>query len=236
MLEINQNLIIFDYYYEKNAFDRKKFTDYLKTKPNTDIYYIVTHGHHDHFSEEIFSPSHQSSKGTTRYILSEDLKEYKGINSNITFCKPYDKLTIGSLNIKTFGSTDQGVSYLVEVIGSEKLIFHSGDLNWWHWKSFSPDEKLQEKKDYLQELEKIKAYLFQNNLTIDIAFVPVDPRLEEFYNLAGNAFIDEIKPKKIFPLHFRNEYEVTTEFQNQCQIPGVFQSVNHPMETFILSD
>lgn len=236
IVETDQHLLIIDYYHENHAFVRKVFFDYLKEQAHKDFYYFVTHGHDDHFTEKIFSTSHQSLKGKTRYILSEDLADYKNTHSNIVFCRPYQAFGVGDLRITTFGSTDQGVSYLIKIKSQDALIFHSGDLNWWHWKHFSQDEQLQEKKDFLEELQKLKAHLTTRDTTPDIAFVPIDPRLEEFYNLAGNAFLEEIHPKKMFPLHFRDDYDITKKFKEQCSEPDVFKSVAHSMETFNLTD
>ncbi len=236
LLETDQDLIIIDYYHEKDGFDRKDFLNYLKRQNHKDFYYFVTHGHDDHFTKEIFSLPYQSIKGKTRYILSEDLAEYKKSIPNVTLCRPYKEFEAGDLHVTTFGSTDQGVSFLIKIKSTATLIFHSGDLNWWHWKHFSQDEQLQEKKDFLEELQKLKVHLTQRNTTPDIAFVPVDPRLEEFYYLAGKAFLEEIKPRKMFPLHFRDDYSVTKKFQEQCGEPETVESVSHAMETFYFGD
>ena len=235
IVETENNLLIIDYYYEKDKLNQKEYFDYLKQQDHKDFYYFVTHGHEDHFTKEIFSPPYQSVKGNTRYILSEDLANYKNTCPGITLCRPYQEFAMGDLNITTFGSTDQGVSYLIKINSQDTLIFHSGDLNWWHWKHFSKDEQLQEKKDYLGELEKLKAHLAIRNATPDIAFVPVDPRLEEFYNLTGNTFLEEIKPKKMFPLHFQDHYDVTKKFKEQSCDSKKVESVSHSMETFIIS-
>ena len=235
ILETDYNLLIIDYYYEKDGLDQKEFFDYLKQQDHKDFYYFVTHGHEDHFTSEIFSPSYQSIKGKTRYILSEDLANYKDTCPDITLCRPYQEFGVGDLRITTFGSTDQGVSYLIKIKSQDILLFHSGDLNWWHWKHFSQDEQLQEKKDYLGELQKLKAHLSTRKSSPDIAFVPVDPRLEEFYNLTGNTFLEEINPKKLFPLHFRGNYDITKKFKEQSKEPKTVVSISHSIETFTIS-
>lgn len=236
ILETEQDLLVIDYYHDKDSFDHKDFINYLKQQNHKDFYYFVTHGHEDHFTKDIFSLPYQSLKGSTRYILSEDLANYKNSHPSITLCRPYQEFEVSGLIITTFGSTDKGVSYLIKVKSRDILIFHSGDLNWWHWKHFSQDEQLQEKKDFLQEIHKLKTHLTARNLTPDIAFVPVDPRLEEFYYLAGKAFLEEIQPKKMFPLHFRDDYDVTKKFEEQYAESATFERVTRPMETFILAD
>lgn len=234
ILETEKNLLIIDYYNEKDGLDQQVFFDYLKEQNHKDFYYLVTHGHADHFTEEIFTSPYQSAKGITRYVLSEDLRSYKKAHPGIKLCRPYQEFSVGDIQVTTFGSTDQGVSYLIYIKSRNTLVFHSGDLNWWHWKNFSQDEQLQEKKDFLEEIQKLKAHLNTNNATPDIAFIPVDPRLEEFYNLTGNAFLEEIKPKKMFPLHFRDHYNVTKKFKEQSSDPDRVESVSHSMETFVI--
>ena len=50
-----------------------------------------------------------------------------------------------------------------------------GDLNWWHWEG-EPDEKNTEmRRAYQAEINRLM------DEKIDIAFVPVDPRLGEQY-------------------------------------------------------
>ena len=54
----------------------------------------------------------------------------------------------------------------------DKNIFHSGDLHFWHWEDDTPEEEKAMYDAYMVQLEKIKKLD-----RIDIAFVPVDPRL-----------------------------------------------------------
>ena len=85
----------------------------------------------------------------------------------------------------------------------EKRIFHSGDLNWWHWKSNSEESHRQEEADFKKELSCIE------EKDIDIAFVPVDPRLEEYYFLTAEYFVDQFRIKELFPIHFGKSFEIT---------------------------
>lgn len=231
MIETNTEVLIIDYFHEEGAFDESNFLDFLSQSPKN-FFYFVTHGHEDHFSKRILSPSFQSSQGNTHYIFSNDLAYLKGAHQNITFCAPYEEFDVADLSISSFGSTDQGVSYLIEIKNSDTLIFHSGDLNWWHWEHFSEEEKLQEKQDFFNELQKIQAKLLKKNQPLDIAFVPVDPRLKDSYYLAGNAFLASLQPLKMFPLHFRNSYSITKKFKDQCSNKNRFESIEHALQSF----
>ena len=42
----------------------------------------------------------------------------------------------------------------------------------------------------------------------DIAFLPLDPRLGEYFYLGIDDFVKEVDVKHIFPMHFWGEYDV----------------------------
>jgi len=47
--------------------------------------------------------------------------------------------------------------------------------------------------------------------------IPVDPRLEEFYHLAGKYFIETIHPKILVPMHFEDNYYIAKEFHDKVK-------------------
>lgn len=57
----------------------------------------------------------------------------------------------------------------------DKVIYHAGDLNWWHWEEESATYNDEMKQNYQREVDKLEGR------KIDAAFVPVDPRLEDAY-------------------------------------------------------
>ena len=113
-------------------------------------------------------------------------------------------MVLDKINIKTFGSTDLGVSFLLNVDNIN--IFYAGDLNWWHWESNSEEDNLNEEKIFKEEIEKIKG------ANIDLAFFPVDPRLGSAFYYGGKYFIEELKPKYFVPMHFGDKLSVTSDF------------------------
>ena len=121
----------------------------------------------------------------------------------------YEKKVIKDIKIKTFGSTDRGVSFLL--MTNKVNIFHAGDLNWWHWENDTKAEQKQEEINFKEEIAKIK------NENIDIAFIPVDPRLKEYYYLAGEYFIQKVAPDYMVPIHFSNNFEITREFVDKIK-------------------
>ena len=46
-----------------------------------------------------------------------------------------------------------------------------------------------------------------DNRTLDLAFVPVDRRLKENSILAIDFFLNNIKVKEVFPMHFGSNYK-----------------------------
>ena len=138
-VETENFFLVFDYY--KGNID-------LKDKRTL---VFVSHGHGDHFNEEIFK--WDDKKRDITYILSSDI-ELDFESENIHFIAPYKEISLDDVDIKTFGSTDLGVSFLVNV--DNITIFHAGDLNWWHWESNTQDENLHEEKIFKEEIEKIK--------------------------------------------------------------------------------
>ncbi|MFP4661000.1 MAG: MBL fold metallo-hydrolase [Halanaerobiales bacterium] len=165
-----------------------------------EIYVFVSHNHSDHYNPVIFD--WQDYNSNIKYILSDDLDA--GKEKNIYYIQENDNLKLDSIEITAYGSTDQGISFLVKL--SDKYIFHSGDLNWWHWSSFSDKQLRKEEKDFKDEVDKLKG------VKIDIAFVPVDPRLGKFYHLAGEYFIDVVEPTLLIPIHFADQYKITEDF------------------------
>lgn len=59
------------------------------------------------------------------------------------------------MKVKAFDSTDEGLSYLVEMDGIR--IFHAGDLNNWHWREESTPREIEEaERDFQQVMETMR--------------------------------------------------------------------------------
>lgn len=205
-VETTDFILIFDFYKEvlrnnENSTNLKKLLS--SGKP---VYVFVSHSHADHFNKKIFTWEGSSIK----YIISDDIK-LKESKSNYIFVKKNDVLTLDNLAIKVFGSTDAGVSFLVSVDGLN--IFHAGDLNWWHWKEDSDEDNQNAEKWFKEEIALI------NGEKIDLAFFPVDTRLEENFYLGGKYFIENMNPRYFIPMHIGNSSvaKVIEAFKNEIQ-------------------
>lgn len=210
LVETENTILVFDYFKDTPANPKENteggilYPEDFKTNKN--IFVLASHSHRDHFSPVIFQWA--KANPNIRYILSSDIKEEVDDEIDVEglyYMDPYERLTIEGIDIKTFGSTDLGVSFLVNVDGVN--LFHAGDLNWWHWKDrFTEEELKREEEDFKKEVGNIIGQ------DIDVACIPVDPRLEEFYQLAGLYFAEKIKPKFILPIHFRDNFHICKDF------------------------
>ena len=212
LIETKEYMIIFDYF-KNRKINLDKDVTLIEKIYNTDKKVMVfsSHSHHDHFNKEIFSWKNKYRE--INYILSDDIIFDKKIN-NCYSIKENEQLILEDIIIKTYGSTDLGVSFLIELEG--KKIFHAGDLNWWYWK----DDTKQEEEHMRTLYQSIVAKILLNK-NIDIAFFPVDPRLEEFCYLGAEYFAENVKPKIMIPMHFDESYYVSEEIKNRIKKFGV---------------
>jgi len=205
-VETTEHFLIFDYYQpspgKNDTIAEGIITgDYLKTKKN--IMVFVSHNHADHFDPIILDWAKDNP--TITYILSSDVVA----NTDQLHChilSAYEEINTNQVIIKTFGSTDQGISFLLQVDGL--TIFHAGDLNWWHWTGESLEEQAIAAAAFKSEMVKIG----EQPIAIDIAFFPIDRRMEEFYSLGAEYFAEKFKPKLLVPMHFGKDFTVTQEF------------------------
>jgi L-ascorbate metabolism protein UlaG (beta-lactamase superfamily) len=186
LVELEEAYLVFDYY--KGTIP--------EFDPQKTVYVFSSHSHHDHFNFNIFTLQKRENK--TYYIFSDDI-QVDGFKE-VTLVQPNMKITVGDCLITTFRSTDLGVAFLVDYKGTK--IYHAGDLNWWHWNGESNDYNEKMKFNYQKEIDKIK------DEKIDVAFVTLDPRLEDAYLLGFDHFMRHTNTQTVFPMHFWDKYEI----------------------------
>ncbi|MFN2340424.1 MAG: MBL fold metallo-hydrolase [Halanaerobium sp.] len=213
-VRVQNKLFIFDYFKDEPQKEKAVASSLEKGviredsfKNINEAYVFVSHSHHDHYNQVIFE--WEKYCDSINYILAAEVEleaELKN-KDNLYLMEKDEELKLEDVKVSSYGSTDQGVSFLVEL---ENLsIFHAGDLNWWKWKKFSPKVQAREEREYKREVDKLI------EKRIDIAFVPVDPRLEEYFYLAGEYFIEEIMPSLFVPIHFADNYDITRFFKER---------------------
>lgn len=170
------------------------------------VYVFVSHQHYDHYSPEIFG--WRNVNRNIYYVLSSDVPTGE-LCGNITKMNAYDSVDIGEVCIRTFGSTDEGVSFYIKAEGL--AFFHAGDLNWWHWWDCNQKENQEMENRFLAEMDHLKDI----EGLVDVAFFPVDSRLKEAYRKGVDYFTKAIYPRYLIPMHFREDIDSIIQYQQQ---------------------
>ncbi|GAA0727266.1 MBL fold metallo-hydrolase [Clostridium malenominatum] len=209
-VETENHLLIFDYYKDSPVGEDRNLINGVLGEEDLNcgkkVVVFSSHGHKDHFNPVILDWVNHNEN--IQYVLSSDitLPDYKK-NYNILWANK--ELDLEDIHIKTYTSTDIGVCYFVKVDGI--TLFHAGDLNWWHWKGDTMENNLEMELAFKKEVSKIAEE------DIDIAFFPTDPRLEEFFHIGGEYFIDKVKPKVFIPMHYWAKASITKKFKEAIQ-------------------
>jgi len=225
-IKTKNHFLIFDYYMEPKENYKNQHSLLLseKIKKMTNVYVFSSHSHADHFNSKILD--WENDNNDIQYIFSSDIKT-ENIKSNYNFIEENEEKLFDDVYVKAYGSTDIGISFLVKVDGL--TIFHAGDLNWWQWKEDSLEEQNVAESLFKAHIEKLK-----KEKPIDIAFFPVDPRLEEFYYIGGEYFANQIQPSLIIPMHFGDDVAITKKFAKKMEgihIKAV--EINYPGQEII---
>jgi L-ascorbate metabolism protein UlaG (beta-lactamase superfamily) len=124
VLETERTILVFDYWMDPaNVMESVLQSE----KP---LYVFSSHFHEDHFTRDIFE--WRKHKENITYILSKDILRHRraGKTEADAWLAKGASWSDGLVSVKALGSTDSGVSWIVETEG--KRIFHAGDLNNWY--------------------------------------------------------------------------------------------------------
>lgn len=188
--------------------------------PQTDkpLSVFASHSHGDHFSPKVFDLCREKN---ARYFLSDDIWKSRvpeELKEHTVFVSPHHVYQAEGVKISTLQSTDAGVAFLVECEG--KRFYHAGDLNCWVWNGAPKGQNEMMKNLYRQEL------LSLSGIPLDVAFVPLDPRQEEEYDLGMKYFFETADAEYVFPMHMWEDYSVVPRF---CSTPGYEEYAKHLM-------
>ena len=195
LVTVDETGMLFDY--SGHGPDLRVAPDKAELAALKRLYVFVSHHHDTHFSPDIY----ELCGDTATYVLGHDVPQpHKGARM-----QPGEERGFGPVNVCTFGSTDEGVSFLVEYLGIR--IFHAGDLNLWHWRDESSiNEIAQAEKAFYDCVEPIPVE------EIDVAFFPVDPRQGSMYDAGAGYFVMTVKPRIMIPMHFQGRGDVAVRF------------------------
>ncbi len=197
MVELQQHILLFDYYTEGGRYDVLQDL----AKKQKDIFIFVSHAHADHYDSRILA-----WKDVAHYVVSDDVALGKVAHS--TTMSAHQKKTVQDVAIQTLQSNDEGVAFLVKTEG--KTIYHAGDLNWWHWNGESDTFNADIANSYRKEIDLLKGE------QIDVAFVPVDPRLEDKLCWAADYFMETVGAGTLMPIHFWKNFGVCQALQTKA--------------------
>ena len=165
------------------------------------LYVLASHDHEDHFSEEIFALL--SGRPGTTFLLSFDIPEDlvpEPMKSRTHFLRPHEHWQDGILSVKTFRSTDEGIAFWCALDG--KQLYHAGDLNHWYWEGEDEAWNRNMTAAYREEMALLAGK------RADIAFLPVDPRLGDWFYLGADDFMNSADAEILFPMHFWGDFSV----------------------------
>lgn len=214
LLEEEDIILIFDYY-------KGRLPDMPKEKR---IYVFASHAHYDHFDKCIFEWADRYPR--LQYILSDDIKA-RGPEGETFYIGARQAIQVDELKIRTLRSTDEGVAFFVRLNG--KLIYHAGDLNWWHWEEEGEIYNKMMRRVYQHEIGKIEGE------RIDVAFVPLDPRLGDQYYWGMDYFMKHTDTRCVFPMHMCGEYDVYGKLMKESDAVDYkdrVMKVTNPGQTF----
>lgn len=217
-LETKEHIILID-------FQKDTKTSYIQRhvlKDKRPLYVLSSHVHADHFNPVVLT--WKQFKSNITYIFSKDILEAGAAKpGDAHFLLKGESYTDDLIRVKAFGSTDIGISFLIETEG--RKLFHAGDLNNWHWQDEStPEEIAIAEKTFLTELKELST----ENPTIDTVLFPVDHRLGNDYMRGAQQFIEYIQTTHFIPIHSWEAYDKSNAFGKQAEAQGVhFIPITH---------
>ena len=174
---------------------------------------FASHRHEDHFNPAVFSLDDGSRP--VRFLLGHDIRltERNLARWRVPAETAEKCLSLGGndraeplpgIAVETLPSTDEGVAFVVTAEG--RTIYHAGDLHWWHWEG--------EDKAWNRNMEvNFKRYLVPlEGRTLDLAMVPLDPRLEGAADWGLTYFLEHTDPRRVLPMHQWGDFALTERF------------------------
>lgn len=229
MVETDEVIMVFDYYRDPSHSVVKT----LEKRPDTPVIFFVSHHHRDHYNPDIFNLA-QNHKRV--YVLSNDV-EARDTNSRLAIqgmsAGDYVENLPAGISVKAYPSTDEGVSFMVSTRSGRK-IFHAGDLNLWHWNEEATKEEVAK---VTAEFKKIINRIAEETPQIDVAFFPVDVRQGKDFAIGATMFMETVKVKNFFPMHFDGDARLACDFGGypfQNSVNTTFHCMREPGQSINL--
>ena len=224
LVEWDRFYTLFDYTYEPD------YTGPLpELKPGKPLLVFSSHSHEDHFDAKVFGLLEQYPDA--RFFVSRDTRlterKRKWLNisdeafARTTVLRPDSILLTEAageeLSIRAIKSTDIGNAYLLRAEG--KMVYHGGDLNWWHWESEGKAYCGDMAAHYRAAIAKLASAVCNeatdNGIAPELtaAMAPLDPRLgESAEGLGLDYLMKNMRVRHAFPMHMWKKYEVIDRY------------------------
>jgi L-ascorbate metabolism protein UlaG (beta-lactamase superfamily) len=221
LVEVDDKVLIFDYF-DGERVGGYHFSGRIPTyAPDTKIYMFASHSHQDHFDMDILKWDRQYPN--IRYVFSKDIKISPNflrkhdidpkIRERILFVGADQKYELDGLSITTFRSTDAGVAFYVDVQGVS--LFHAGDLNDWTWQGVGDLINGKMTREYRHQIHRL------SKLPVNLAFVPMDPRLGENQFRGIDFLLRNTDAEFVFPMHMWQNYSGIAEYKRRISNLGM---------------
>lgn len=239
LIEIDEKVLIFDYF-DGSKVESYNFMGKLPTyEVDTPIYIFSSHCHKDHYDMDVLRWADHYTN--IHYIFSKDIRISPNflkkhdidteVRQKVTFVSPGKKYMVDDVEITTLKSTDAGVAYYVTTKGAS--FFHAGDLNDWKMEGVGDLINGRMKKAYRHEINKLK------DKPINLAFVPMDPRLGADQFEGFDYFIKNTDAEFIFPMHMWQDYSGIKEYKKRVSNLGMADriiEINRENQVFPFGD
>ena len=181
-------------------------------KPELPLYVFASHRHEDHFDPRIFT----LDDGTrdVRFVLGHDIKlsvrnlERWGVSprtaGNCRNLRGGETLELPRARVEALPSTDEGEAFLVTA--DKQTLFHAGDLNWWHWEGEDKGWNRNMEVNFKKYAEALRGR------TIDLAMLPLDPRLGEAGFWGPSYFLETADIRRFLPMHQWGDFDFARKF------------------------
>lgn len=206
LVEVDDKVLIFDYFDGSHIHDYTFCGKIPNYEEDTKIYMFASHSHQDHYDMDILRWSEHYPN--IKYVLSKDIRispnflSKHGIDpavrEKVLFVKPDKKYELDGMTIETLRSTDSGVAYYVDMDGV--TLFHAGDLNDWKWDGAGDLINGKMRREYRHQIHKLEGK------PINVAFVPMDPRLQKYQFEGIDYFLRNTDAEYVFPMHMWQDY------------------------------
>ncbi len=176
------------------------------------VFVFASHNHGDHWNPKVLDLSRKHPD--VHYVLSSDIEaaEANSAPRTVTRVEPEKQYELAdreeqTIRLTTLRSTDAGVAFLLDYLG--KCVYHAGDLNHWVWKEEPEAYNKEMTAAFEEQMSRLKG------VVIDVAFVPLDPRQEEYYYLGLEGLLATAKVKRVFPMHFGRDFSVIQKYRKE---------------------